>query len=155
RHEQSEARRAGRYLGGGLSSFVETASTGPSRTGAMSAYEYGSVRMEPSGRGTVGTGTSPHGQGTATTLAPIVADELGAAPADITVVHGDTAAVPTGFGTGGSRGASVGGTAVLLAAQGVKDKARKIAAHLLEAAEADLEVDGGRFHVRGFPDKAL
>jgi carbon-monoxide dehydrogenase large subunit len=155
REEQADARRQGRLLGVGFSTFVETASTGPSRTGAMNAYEYGSVRMEPSGRVTVVTGTSPHGQGTATTLAQIVADELGVTPDDITVVHGDTAVVPIGFGTGGSRGATVGGTAVLLAAQGVKDKARKIAAHLLEAAEADLEVDSGRFHVRGFPDKAL
>jgi carbon-monoxide dehydrogenase large subunit len=155
RHEQAEARRQGRLLGVGFSTFVETASTGPSRTGAMNAYEYGSVRMEPSGRVTVVTGTSPHGQGTATTLAQIVADELGVTPEDITVVHGDTAVVPTGFGTGGSRGATVGGTAALLAAQAVKDKARKIAAHLLEAAEADVEFDSGRFHVRGFPDKAL
>ena len=155
RREQAEARRGGRLLGVGLSTFVETASTGPSRTGAMNAYEYGSVRMEPSGRVTVVTGTSPHGQGTATTLAQIVADELGVTPDDITVVHGDTAVVPTGFGTGGSRGATVGGTAALLAAQGVKDKARKIAAHLLEAAEADIEFDAGRFHVRGFPDKRL
>src|SRR5262249_18465816 len=88
RHEQNEARRAGRYLGVGFSTFVETASTGPSRTGAMSAYEYGSVRMEPSGRVTVVTGTSPHGQGTPTTLAPIVADELGVTPAGITLLHG-------------------------------------------------------------------
>src|SRR5262249_61084869 len=88
RREQDEARRAGRLLGVGLSTFVETASTGPSRTGAMNAYEYGSVRMEPSGRVTVVTGTSPHGQGTPTTLAPIVADELGVTPAGITLLHG-------------------------------------------------------------------
>jgi len=155
RDEQATARRHGRYLGIGLSTFIETASTGPSRTGAMAGFEYGAVRMEPSGRVTVLTGTSPHGQGTETTLAQIVADELGVTPDDITVLHGDTAVVTIGFGTGGSRGATVGGAAVFLAAQSVKDKARKIAAHLLEAAEADLDFEGGRFHVRGLADRAV
>jgi carbon-monoxide dehydrogenase large subunit len=103
----------------------------------------------------VGDGTSPHGQGTATTFAQIVADALGVAPPDVTVLHGDTAVVPQGFGTGGSRAASVGGAAVLLAARTVQDKARHIAAHLLEAAAADVEADGGRFHVRGFPGRSL
>ncbi len=101
------------------------------------------------------TGTSPHGQGTATTLAQIVADELGLAPEDVTVLHGDTGLIPLGFGTGGSRAASVGGTAVLLAAQAVRDRARRIAAHLLEAAEADVEFEAGRFHVRGLADRAV
>jgi aerobic carbon-monoxide dehydrogenase large subunit len=155
RGEQARLRRDGRYLGVGLSTFVETASTGPSRTGVLAGHEYGAVRMEPSGRVTVLTGTSPHGQGTATTLAQIVADELGVTPDDVTVIHGDTAVVPMGFGTGGSRAATVGGTAVLLAAQSVKDKAMRIAAHLLEAAAADLAFEGGRFHVRGLPDRAL
>jgi carbon-monoxide dehydrogenase large subunit len=155
RQEQARRRAEGRYLGVGWSTFVETASTGPSRTGAVAGHEYGAVRVDPSGRVTVLTGTSPHGQGTATTLAQIVADELGLTPADITVLHGDTAVVPMGFGTGGSRAASVGGTAALLAAQTVRDKARRIAAHLLEAAEADLEFDTGRFVVRGFPARAL
>jgi carbon-monoxide dehydrogenase large subunit len=155
RAEQARLRRAGRYLGIGISAFVETASTGPSRTGVLAAHEYGAVRVEPSGHLTVLTGTSPHGQGTATTLAQIVADELGVTPEDITVVHGDTAVVPLGFGTGGSRAASVGGTAVLLAARRVRDKARRIAAHLLEAAEADVAFDGGRFSVRGYPERAL
>ncbi|MGH7325775.1 MAG: xanthine dehydrogenase family protein molybdopterin-binding subunit, partial [Candidatus Rokuibacteriota bacterium] len=155
RDEQSRLRREGRYLGVGFSTFVETASTGPSRTGVLAGHEYGAVRVEPSGRVTVLTGTSPHGQGTATTLAQIVADQLGLTPDDITVIHGDTAVVPHGFGTGGSRAATVGGTAVLLAAETVRDKARAIAAHLLEAAEVDLEFDSGRFHVRGFADRAL
>ena len=155
RAEQAAARDQGRYLGVGLSTFVETASTGPSRTGAMASHEYGAVRIEPTGRAVVLTGTSPHGQGTATTLAQIVADELGLTPGDITVIHGDTAVVPMGFGTGGSRAATVGGTAALLAAQTVKDKARRIAAHLLEAADADLEFDAGRFYVRGLSDRAV
>jgi carbon-monoxide dehydrogenase large subunit len=139
----------------GVSTFVETASTGPSRTGAIAGHEYGAVRVEPGGRIVALTGTSPHGQGTATTLAQVIADELGVKPEDITVIHGDTAVVPFGFGTGGSRAATVGGTAVLLAAQGVKDKARRIAAHLLEAGEADLEFEAGRFHVRGLADRGL
>jgi carbon-monoxide dehydrogenase large subunit len=155
RAEQTALRQQGRYLGIGVSTFVETASTGPSRTGAIAGHEYGAVRVEPSGRVTVLTGTSPHGQGTATTFAQIVADTLGVTPEDVTVIHGDTAAVPQGFGTGGSRAASVGGTAVLLATRTVKDKARRIAAHLLEAAETDVEMDDGRFHVRGFPTRAL
>jgi carbon-monoxide dehydrogenase large subunit len=155
RAEQAAARREGRYLGVGLSTFVETASTGPSRTGAMAGHEYGAVRIEATGRAVVLTGTSPHGQGTATTLAQIVADALGLTPGDITVIHGDTAIVPMGFGTGGSRAATVGGTAALLAAQSVKDKARKIAAHLLEVAEADLEFDAGRFHVRGLSERSV
>ncbi len=155
RAEQARLRREGRYLGVGLSTFVETASTGPSRTGVLAAHEYGAVRVEPSGRVTVLTGTSPHGQGTATTLAQIVADELGLTPGDITVIHGDTAIVPQGFGTGGSRGATVGGTAALLAAQTVRDKARTIAAHVLEAAAADLQFEAGRFSVRGFAERAI
>jgi carbon-monoxide dehydrogenase large subunit len=155
RAEQAAARAAGRHLGIGLSTFIETASTGPSRTGALAGHEYGAVRVEPSGRVTVLTGTSPHGQGTATTFAQIVADELGVTPEDVTVLHGDTAVVPAGFGTGGSRGASVGASAVLLAARAVRDKARAIAAHLLEAAEPDLEVDDGRFHVRGLAERAV
>ena len=155
RAEQERARAGGRYVGVGLSTFIETASTGPSRTGAMASFEYGSVRVEPSGRVTVLTGTSPHGQGTETTLAQIVADELGVTPDDVTVLHGDTGVITIGFGTGGSRGATVGGTAVLLAAQTVRDKARKIAAHLLEAAEADLDFAAGRFHVHGFAERAV
>jgi carbon-monoxide dehydrogenase large subunit len=155
REEQARLRRDSRYLGIGLSTFVETASTGPSRTGAMAGHEYGAVRVEPSGRVTVVTGTSPHGQGTATTFAQIVADELGVAPEDVTVLHGDTAVVPYGFGTGGSRAASVGGTAVMLAAQTVRAKARRIAAHLLEAAADDVDFADGRFAVRGFGERGV
>ena len=155
REAQAQARKAERHLGVGFSTFVETASTGPSRTGALAGHEYGAVRVEASGRVTVLTGTSPHGQGTATTFAQIVADELGVTPDDVTVIHGDTGAVSHGFGTGGSRGATVGGTAVLLAAQTVRDKARTIAAHLLEAAEADLEFESGRFSVKGLTERAV
>ncbi len=155
RSEQARARREGRYLGVGFSTFVETASTGPSRMMPFQGHEYGAVRVEPTGRVTVLTGTSPHGQGGETTFAQIVADELGLTPEDVTVLHGDTAVVPTGFGTGGSRGASVGGAAILVASQRVRDKAQRIAAHLLEAAFEDIVLTEGKFHVKGLPDRAV
>ncbi|MBI3965318.1 MAG: molybdopterin-dependent oxidoreductase [Chloroflexi bacterium] len=155
RREQEEARREGRYLGVGFSTFVETASTGPSKAMAFQGHEYGAVRVEQTGRVTVLTGTSPHGQGGETTLAQIVADELGVRPEDVTVLHGDTAVIPHGFGTGGSRGASVGGSAVYLAAQTVKEKARRIAAHLLEAAPEDVELVDGILRVKGVADLSV
>ncbi|MBI4560789.1 MAG: molybdopterin-dependent oxidoreductase, partial [Candidatus Rokubacteria bacterium] len=155
RAEQKDLRAKGRHLGVGFSTFVETASTGPSRMMAFSGYEYGAVRVEPTGRITVLTGTSPHGQGSETTFAQIIADDLGVTPEDVTVLHGDTAVVPTGFGTGGSRGGSVGGTAVLLASQAVKEKVRRISAHLLEAAPEDIVLEDGKLHVKGLPGRAL
>jgi carbon-monoxide dehydrogenase large subunit len=111
--------------------------------------------VEPSGNATVLTGTSPHGQGLATTFAQIVADALGIGLEDVTVLHGDTAVVPAGFGTVGSRGACVGGSAVYVAAQAVREKARRLAAHLLEAAPDDVVFEDGRLLVRGVPDRAL
>ena len=122
---------------------------------AMQGWEYGAVRVEPSGNATVLTGTSPHGQGLATTFAQIVADALGIGLEDVTVLHGDTAVVPAGFGTVGSRGACVGGSAVYVAAQAVREKARRLAAHLLEAAPDDVVFEDGRLLVRGVPDRAL
>jgi len=112
------------------------------------------VRMHPTGKATVFTGASPHGQGEETTFAQIVADELGLPIEDIHVVHGDTASIPMGWGTYGSRTTVVGGAAVAIAARRVKEKATKLAAHMLEAAEQDIAFDQGRFHVRGSPDRA-
>ena len=155
RSEQARARAEGRYLGVGFSTFVETASTGPSAKMAFQGHEYGAVRVEPSGRVTALTGTSPHGQGGETTLAQIVADALGVTPEDVTVLHGDTAVIPTGFGTGGSRGASVGGAAIHVAAGRVREKAQRLAAHLLEAAPEDIVAADGKFHVKGLPDRAV
>jgi carbon-monoxide dehydrogenase large subunit len=155
RASQAAARREGRLIGIGLSTFVETAGTGPSRALPFAGWEYGAVRVEPSGRVVVLTGTSPHGQGQETTFAQIVADELGVALEDVSVLHGDTAVVPAGFGTGGSRGTCVGGSAVYLAAQSVKGKARRIAAHLLEAAVDDIIFENGRLYVRGVPGRGL
>jgi carbon-monoxide dehydrogenase large subunit len=155
RTEQARLRNEGRHVGLGLSTFVETAGTGPSRMLAFQGWEYGAVRVEPTGRVTVVTGMSPHGQGHETTFAQIVADELGVGLEDVSVLWGDTAVVPAGFGTGGSRGACVGGTAVYLAARAVREKARRIAAHILEAAVDDVTFDDGRLHVRGVPGRGI
>jgi carbon-monoxide dehydrogenase large subunit len=99
------------------------------------------------------TGSHSHGQGHETTFAQIVADALGVAFEDVEVVHGDTATVPFGMGTYGSRSGPVGGSAIHLSAEKVKRKAARIAAHLLEAAEEDIVAEGGRYHVRGSPDR--
>lgn len=101
------------------------------------------------------TGTSPHGQGHVTSWSQIAADALGVTPGDVEVIHGDTASAPFGRDTYGSRSLAVGGVAVHLAAQKVVDKAKKIAAHMLEAAEGDIEFEGGRFSVAGSPDQSV
>jgi carbon-monoxide dehydrogenase large subunit len=149
RHEQKRLRRQGRYLGIGLSTYVEICAMGPGLA------EYATVRAEPTGKITVLTGASPHGQGQETSFAQILGDELGVALDDITVIHGDTAAVPSGVGTFGSRATAVGGVAVLQAAEKVKQQARQIAAHLLEADPEDIVFADGRFSVKGVPKKAL
>ncbi|TAJ85252.1 xanthine dehydrogenase family protein molybdopterin-binding subunit, partial [bacterium] len=133
RREQKKLRKEGRYLGIGLSTYVEICAMGP-----KGMWEYGKVQVEPTGKVTVLSGASPHGQGQKTSFAQIVADELGVGLDDITVIHGDTAAVPKGIGTFGSRATAVGGIAVYQAAEKVKEKARSIAAHILEADPEDL-----------------
>ena len=110
--------------------------------------------MQPSGKVTLSIGTSPHGQGHDTTWAQIASDELGVTPDDIEVQHGDTAITPLGMDTYGSRSISVGGAALHLALEKIKEKARTIAAHELEVSEGDLEFDRGTFSVRVAPDKA-
>jgi carbon-monoxide dehydrogenase large subunit len=104
---------------------------------------------------TVLTGVSPHGQGQETTFAQIVADELGVPFEDIVVVHGDTSRVQYGMGTYGSRGTAVGGAALMKAIVRVREKAKRIAGHLLEASAEDMVYDQGRLHVRGAPDRAV
>ena len=116
-------------------------------------YDSAIVRVYPTGMVRVYIGARPHGQGEETTFAQIVADEFGIPVENVEIVAGDTETTPQGWGTYGSRTVSVCGSAVKLAAQRVKDKAKKIAAHLLEANEADLEWDEGRFVVRGSPDQ--
>jgi len=147
--EQQRAEHAqGRLLGIGLAAYVMLTGLGP--------HESGLIRVDPSGRVVLVTGCSPHGQGTGTALAQVVADELGVSPADVTVLHGDTASIPYGVGTYASRNAVVAGNAALAAAARVKSKAMALAAHLLEVASSDLElVADGVVQVRGVGGKRL
>src|SRR3712207_490335 len=116
-------------------------------------WEHAAVRMLPSGKVEVVTGTSPHGQGHETAWSQIVADELGVPFEDIDVLHGDTKVSPTGLDTYGSRSLVVGGIAVKRAAAKVVDNAKRFAAHMLEASEEDLEFSDGSFRVKGDPTK--
>lgn len=150
RREQERLRKRGRYLGIGVSTYVEICAMGP-----KGMWEYGKVEVEPTGKVTVLSGASPHGQGQETSFAQIVADELGVELDDVTVIHGDTAAVPKGIGTFGSRATAVGGIAVYQAAQQVKEKARELASHLLEVDADDLLFSDGQFSVKGAPKKRL
>lgn len=159
RREQAEARKQGRYLGVGVVSYIEICGSGPSQVaGAIGfgggQYDSAIVRVYPTGMIRVYVGASPHGQGEETTFAQIVAEELNYPVENIEIVHGDTDNTPQGWGTYGSRTTAVCGSAVKVATQRVKEKAKKIAAHLMEANEADLEWKDGRFAVRGSPDQA-
>ena len=156
---RAEAKARGRLRGFGFSTWVECCGLAPSQLiGALGAraglYEAATVRVNPTGGITVFTGTHAHGQGHETAFAQIVADRLGIDESLIEVVHGDTARVPFGMGTYGSRSGAVGGAAILKATDKVIEKAKKFAAHLMEAAEADLELKDGRFTVAG-TDKSL
>jgi carbon-monoxide dehydrogenase large subunit len=159
RREQEQARAHGRYLGIGISSYVEICGMAPSQvlgaTGAgAGGWESADVRVHPTGTVTVYSGSCWHGQGHDTGFAQIVAGELGIPIANVEVVHGDTEKVQFGIGTFGSRSAAVGGIAIYKSAQKIKDKARKIAAHLLEANEDDVVYENGQAFVRGAPDQA-
>jgi carbon-monoxide dehydrogenase large subunit len=162
RSEQERRRRSGDrwQLGLGLSSYFEMCGLAPSRVLASLNYTAGgweaaTVRVLPTGKVQVVTGTSPHGQGHETSWSMIAADRLGISPDDVEVLHSDTAIAPYGLDTYGSRSLAVGGTAVYLATERVIDKARRIAAHQLEAADEDVELSGGSFSVRGSPDRAM
>lgn len=151
RAEQAEARKAGRLMGIGVASYVEMAGFGPEGD----LFESATVRANNDGTVTVVTGTSPHGQGHETAWAQLVSGELGVPLDRIVVRHGDTAAVSVGTGTFGSRSAAVGGAAVQLAVIDVREKARQIAGHLLEAAPADIVVADGHWQVRGVPGSGV
>lgn len=160
REKQKELRKQGRYLGIGISSYVESCGYGPSRIigqigGQMGLWESAVVRFHPSGRLTAYCGTSAHGQGHETTYAQILADELGVPYETIEIVEGDTEEIPMGMGTYGSRSVTVGGAALVMSARKVVDKARKIAAHQLEAAEEDTVFENGEFHVVGAPGRPI
>ena len=145
REEQTKARNEGRLLGIGISTYVEICALGPSQAMAAGGWESATVRIEPTGKVTVLTGASPHGQGQETSFAQIAADELGVDLNDITVIHGDTGIVQYGIGTFGSRATAVGGTAVFIALQKLKEKAHKIAAHILNTDADAVAFAGGRF----------
>jgi aerobic carbon-monoxide dehydrogenase large subunit len=158
RKEQADRRTSGDpvQIGIGLSSYVEMCGLAPSKVLASLRYAAGgwesaTVRILPTCKVQVVTGTSPHGQGHETSWSMIVAERLGVDPADVDVLHSDTAVSPLGLDTYGSRSLSVGGTALYLALDKVIAKARTIAAHQLEANEDDLEFDRGTFSVRGTP----
>jgi len=156
---RAEAKSRGRLLGRGLSTYVEICGLAPSAvTHAIGltpgGWESATVRIHPTGKVTVITGTAPHGQGHATSWSQIIESELGIPFDDVEVIHGDTAFAPYGLGTYGSRSVAVGGTAIHKAAGRVRDKARQVAAHMMEASPDDLEFQDGAFRVKGSPDRS-
>jgi carbon-monoxide dehydrogenase large subunit len=151
---REEARKRGKLRGIGLSTYVEACGIAPSAVvGSLGAraglYESANVRVHPTGSVTVFTGTHSHGQGHETTFAQIVAEYLGIPVEQVEVSHGDTNKIPFGMGTYGSRSLSVGGSAIVTALEKVIAKGKKIAAHLLEASEGDIEFKEGKFTVAG------
>ncbi|MCG8607707.1 molybdopterin-dependent oxidoreductase, partial [bacterium] len=159
REEQKNARTQGRLLGIGFSSYIEACGVAPSKVaGAIGAraalFEAANVRVHPTGKVTVFTGSHAHGQGHETTFSQVVADGLGIAMEDVEIVHGDTAQIPFGMGSYGSRSIAVGGSAIYTAVEKIKEKAKKIAAHKLEASEEDIEFVDGLWKVKG-TDKSV
>jgi aerobic carbon-monoxide dehydrogenase large subunit len=146
------AEAKGLLRGMGYSCYIEACGIAPSNiAGALGAraglFECGEVRVHPTGSVTVFTGSHSHGQGHETTFAQVVAARLGISPDQVDVVHGDTGRVPFGMGTYGSRSLAVGGTAIMKALDKIEAKAKKIAAHLMEASDADIDFVGGEFVV--------
>ncbi|MGH9126834.1 MAG: xanthine dehydrogenase family protein molybdopterin-binding subunit, partial [Acidimicrobiales bacterium] len=162
RAEQDQRLAAGstKHLGVGLSCYVEMCGLAPSRVLSALRYvaggwEAATVRLLPTGKVQVVTGTTPHGQGHETSWSMIAADQLGVSPDDVEVLHSDTAISPYGMDTYGSRSLAVGGTAVYLATEKVINKAKLIAAHQLEVSADDLDYAAGTFTVKGSPDKSM
>ena len=162
RKEQADRRNQGSttHLGVGLSSYVEMCGLAPSRVLSSLNYSAGgweaaTIRVLPTGKVQVVTGTSPHGQGHETSWSMIVADRLGIDPDHVDVLHSDTAIAPHGMDTYGSRSLAVGGIAVFMACDKVVDKARLIAAHQIEASEEDLEFVDGEFRIKGAPGRSM
>jgi len=153
RREQEERRARGEVMGIGLSTYVEICGMGPSAALPAGGWEACTVEVRRTGAVVVKTGISPHGQGQETTFAQIVADRLGVPIEAVEIAHGDTDYVPEGIGTFGSRGMAVGGAALSLALDTIRAKAKKFAAHLLEAHEEDIEYEGDRLGIKGAPDR--
>jgi len=158
RAEQKKRREeGGKLIGIGLSAYIEACGIAPSAVvGSLGAqaglWESAKVRVHPTGSVVVYTGSSAHGQGHETTFSQIVADKLGVDMDAVDVIHGDTQEVQFGMGTYGSRSAAVGGSAIVRSLEKIIAKGKKIAAHLLEASEADIEFEDGKFFVKGTPD---
>jgi carbon-monoxide dehydrogenase large subunit len=151
---KEEAAKRGKLRGLGYTCYIEACGIAPSNiAGALGAraglFEAGEVRMHPTGSVTVFTGSHSHGQGHETTFAQVVADRLGLPIESVDIVHGDTSKILFGMGTYGSRSIAVGGTAIVKALDKIVAKGKKIAAHLMEAAETDIEFDRGVFKVAG------
>ncbi len=156
---RAESEQNGKHRGIGLSTYVEVCGLAPSAvTAALGigapGWEHSTVRLHPTGKATVITGTSPHGQGHATSWSQITQTELGIPFDDVEVIHGDTAFQPYGLGTYGSRSLAVGGIALYRSLGKVREKARELAAHLLECSIDDLEWTGTAWQVKGSPDRA-
>ena len=154
RKQQEQARKAGRLLGIGFSTYIEACGIAPSAVvGSLGAraglFESAQVRVQPTGKVSVYVGSHSHGQGHETTFSQLVADKLGIPMEDVDIIHGDTDAVSFGMGTYGSRSLAVGGTAIIKGIEKVLEKGARIAAHKLEAAEGDLEFANGKWTVKG------
>ncbi|MGH7338892.1 MAG: aerobic carbon-monoxide dehydrogenase large subunit, partial [Candidatus Rokuibacteriota bacterium] len=157
RKEQAEKRKRGELMGIGISSFTEVVGAGPSKDYdilGIKMFDSAEIRIHPTGKALARFGTKSQGQGHETTYAQIIAEELGIPAADVQVEEGDTDTAPYGLGTYASRSTPTAGAAGAMAARKIKTKAKKIAAHLLEVGEDDLEWNVDRFQVKGSPDQA-
>jgi carbon-monoxide dehydrogenase large subunit len=157
---RAEAKRRGKLFGVGLSTYIEVCGVAPSKwIGAVgegwgaAMWESANIRVHLTGKVVVTVGTQPQGQGHETTYAQVVSHELGIPIDDIVIQHSDTQGTPFGYGSYGSRTGAVGLTAAVKAADKIKAKARRIAAHMLEASVEDIEIDGAEYRVKGSPDK--
>jgi carbon-monoxide dehydrogenase large subunit len=158
RKEQSERRARGELMGIGISTFTEVVGAGPSKhfdIMGIKMFDSAEIRIHPTGSGIVRAGTKSQGQGHETTWAQIVGEELGLDPQNIMVEEGDTDTAPYGLGTYASRSTPVAGAAIAMASRRIRDKAKKIAAHLLEAAESDVDWEDYKFQVKGVPGKSV
>jgi carbon-monoxide dehydrogenase large subunit len=153
--QRDDARAAGKLFGVGVSTYVEICALGPSKMMAAGGWEWGCVRIEMSGKVTVITGATPHGQGQETSFAQMAADKLGVPIDDIVVLRGDTAVAHYGRDTYGSRATVIGGMAIQLSMDKVIAKATKLAAHLLKASPKHIVLRDGKFFVKGKPKVAL
>lgn len=157
RKEQAEKRKKGELMGIGISSFTEIVGAGPSRDFdilGLKMFDSSEIRIHPTGKVIARIGVQTQGQGHETTFAQIIAEELGIPVNDILVEHGDTDTCPYGLGTYASRSTPTAGAAMAMASRKIKDKAKKIAAHLLEAADVDIEYEEGKFFVKGSPNQS-